>query len=207
MSKRRFLITGALVLTPVIIGLYLWLRPYNVGVPTASMEPTIRRGERLLMNSIVGDIRRGDIVMFRYPSDPAVIYIQRAVAVGGDLVQLRGAEVLVNGEPLRERRAFVVHGEYGEARQEVGREGEGDYTVHYVEATRGGQEPAGGDYGAREPYRVPEGHLFVLGDNRDYSEDSRYWGPVPAGNVIGRPMFVYAREAEGGLSLTYRALR
>jgi signal peptidase I len=204
------LISGALILPLVLAGLYLWLGPYYVQVPTASMEPTIRPGERLCVNSVVGEVGRGDIVMFRYPPDPRVIYVHRAVAVGGDVVQFRGTQVFVNGEPLRERRVFVVHGDYGEVLREVGEEGEGDYSVQYAEATRDGHESAGAEYGAygvREPYRVPEGHLFAVGDNRDYSEDSRYWGPVPAAHVIGKPVFVYATEAEGGLSLTYRALR
>lgn len=207
MSKRSILITTALIFPLMFVGLYLWVGPYYARVPAASMEPTIRRGEVLCANSIVGVVRRGDLVMFRYPPDPSVVYVKRAVAVGGDVVQVRGTQVFVNGEPLRERRTFVALGRDGEVLREVGEEGEGDYTVQYDEATRDGQEPEGAEYGSLEPYRVPDGHLFVLGDNRDYSEDSRYWGPVPVAQVIARPMFVYATEAEGGLSLTYRTLR
>src|SRR5215218_7908593 len=136
MSRRNILILGALIVLLVIAGLYLWIGPYYVGVPTAAMEPTIRRGERLFVNSIVGNIGRGDLVMFRYPSDPSQTYIKRVVAVGGDLVQLRGTQVVVNGEPLREQRIFVVYGAEGEILREVDKEDEGDYSVYYEKESR-----------------------------------------------------------------------
>ena len=204
MSRRNILILGALIVLLVIAGLYLWIGPYYVGVPTAAMEPTIRRGERLFVNSIVGNIGRGDLVMFRYPSDPSQTYIKRVVAVGGDLVQLRGTQVVVNGEPLREQRIFVVYGAEGEILREVDKEDEGEYSVYYEKESHVRPEA---EYASREPYRVPGGHLFTLGDNRDNSMDSRHWGPVPVASVIGRPQFVYARETEGEVSRTYRTLR
>ena len=204
MSERSILILGALIVLLPGAGLYLWIGPYYVRVPTGAMEPTIRRGERLFVNSIVGKIERGDLVMFRYPSDPSQVYIMRVVAVGGDLVQLRGTQVVVNGEPLREQRIFVEYGGDGEILREVDKEGEGDYSVYYEKGRR--VRPAA-EYEDWKPYRVPGGHLFTLGDNRDNSEDSRYWGPVPVANVIGRPQFVYAKETEGEVSRTYRALR
>jgi signal peptidase I len=204
MSRRNILIIGALIALLVVAGLYLWIGPYYVGVPTAAMEPTIRRGERLFVNSIVGNVGRGELVMFRYPSDLSQNYIKRVVAVGGDLVQLRGTQVIVNGEPLREHRILVEYGADGEILREVGREGEGDYSVYYAKDSSVLPEV---EYASREPYRVPAGHLFTLGDNRDNSWDGRHWGPVPVADVIGRPQFVYARETEEGLSLTYRTLR
>jgi signal peptidase I len=204
MSKRSILILGALIVLLIGAGLYLWIGPYYVSVPTGAMEPTIRRGERLFVNSIVGKIERGELVMFRYPADPSETYIKRVVAVGGDLVQFRGTQVMVNGEPLREQRIFVVYDDEGEILREVDKEGEGDYSVYYEKDGRVRPEA---EYANREPYRVPGGHLFTLGDNRDNSMDSRHWGPVPVANVIGRPQFVYARETKGEVSRTYRALR
>lgn len=204
MSKRPLLTLGAFVGLLIVVGLYLWLRLYFVVVPTASMVPTIRPGERIVVDSKVGNVGRGNLIMFRHPPDPSVLYIMRAAAVGGDVVQLRGAQVIVNGEPLREQRIFVEYGNDGEILREVGKEGEGDYSVYYAQDS---QVPHEAEYASREPYRVPAGHLFTLGDNRDYSFDSRFWGPVPVANVMGRPMFVYAVEEEGGLTPTYRALR
>jgi signal peptidase I len=208
MRKRPVLILGALVGLLVIASFYLWLRLYFVGVPSAGMEPTIRRGDRIVVDSRVGDIARGRIIMFRPPLDPPDIYIKRVVGVGGDVVHLRGTRVIVNGEPLRERRIFVVYGDEREVLREVGREGEGEYSVYYAKAESDeGREFAGGEYATREPYRVPEGHLFMLGDNRDDSFDSRYWGPVPVANVMGRPLYVYVTETDGEGSLTHRTLR
>jgi signal peptidase I len=204
MGKRSILILVALISLFMIAGLYRWIGPYYVRVPSAAMEPTIRPGDRLFVNSIVGEVGRGDLVMFRFPTDPREIRISRVVAVGGDSVQLRGTQVVVNGEPLRERRIFVVYGDEGEVLREVGNEGEGDYSVYYEKDSRVRPEA---EYASRGPYRVPAGHLFTLGDNRDNSEDSRYRGSVPVAAVIGRPQFVYATETEGEVSRTYRRLR
>lgn len=204
MSKRPVLILGAAVGLLIAVSLYLWLRLYFVGMTSSSMEPTLRPGEQLVVDSAAGNVGRGDLVMFRYPPEPSVLYIMRVVGVGGDLVQLRGAEVIVNGEPLRERRTFVVYGDEAEVLREVGKEGEGDYSVYYA---KDGEARPEAEYAAREPHRVPAGHVFTLGDNRDNSFDSRFWGPVPAANVVGRPMFVYAVKEDGDLTLTHRALR
>lgn len=205
MGNKRALIFAALISLPMIVGLYLWVGPYYVAATTAAMEPTIRLGDRLLVSSIVGKVGRGDLVMFRYPPDPREIRISRVVAVGGDAVQLRGTQVFVNGEPLREQRIFVVHGEEGEILREAEKEGGGDYSVYY--AKDGRMRAPEAEYAGRGPYRVPKGSLFTLGDNRDNSEDSRFWGPVPVANVIGRPRFVYGKQAEGKVSWTYRRLR
>ena len=205
MGKKRILILAALTSLSAIVGLYLWVGPYYVLAPSGAMEPTIRLGDRLMVNSIVGEVGRGDLIMFRLPRDPREIRISRVVAVGGDAVQLRGTQVLVNGEPLRERRIFVVFGDGGDILREVGQEGEGDYSVYYAKDSRMRAPEA--EYAGREPYRVPAGSLFTLGDNRDNSEDSRYWGPVPVANVIGRPAFVYAAGTGGEVSRTFRRLR
>lgn len=208
MSKRPLLVLGAFFGLLVVVSFYLWLRLYFVGITGADMEPTIRPGERVVVHASVGRVGRGDLVMFRRTGDAGEsFFIKRVVALGGDVVQLRGAQVLVNGEPLRERRIFVAYGHEREAPRQVGGEGEGDYSVYYTEATRDGHGVTGFESMTAEPYRVPEGSLFTLGDNRDNSEDSRYWGPVPVARVMGRPVFVYAAETEGGLSLTYRVLR
>jgi signal peptidase I len=96
----------------------------------------------------------------------SVLYITRAVGVGGDVVQLRGVQVIVNGEPLRKQRIFVEYGNDGEILREGGKEGEGDYSVYYAKDSKVFPEA---EYASREPYRAPAGHLFTLGDNRDNS--------------------------------------
>lgn len=145
-------------------------------VPTGSMEGTILTGDHIFLNKalygpelpLVGwrlprlrAPRRGDIVAFRYPRDPRVTFLKRVVAVGGDTVEIREDALYVNGAPVAE-----------------------PYVVHRLHARTARRE----SYPAQ---RVAAGQLFVLGDNRDDSADSRYWGTVPVQNVVGEPILVY----------------
>lgn len=127
-------------------------------VQGGSMLPSLVDGERLLVDKVTYRLRqphRGEIVVFRYPSDPERKFIKRVIGVSGDEVEVREWTVYLNGKPLHEE---------------------------YI------QGPTYSDYG---PVVVPEGTLFVLGDNRNQSEDSRYAdvGFVPRSNVIGRAIF------------------
>lgn len=144
-------------------------------VPTGSMENTILVGDHLFWDKALygpeipftpwrlpalRHARRGELVAFRFPLDPKQIYLKRVVGVGGDTVALRDGVLLVNGKKVKER-----------------------YAVH-----RGpGRDPRFENMPARA---VPRGELFVMGDNRDNSSDSRDWGFVPEANVIGEPVMV-----------------
>ncbi len=144
-------------------------------VPTASMESTILVGDHLFMNKLFygpeipvvhwrlpmfRKIRRGEIVVFRYPKDPSEMFLKRVTALGGDQVAIRDGVLYVNSQPVSE-----------------------PYAVH-----RG---PIHSAHEAMGPLVVPEDQLFVMGDNRDNSSDSRDWGFVPMKNVVGEPLFVY----------------
>lgn len=145
-------------------------------VPTPSMEGTILVGDHLFWSkALYGPeiplthwrlprlrrIRRGDIVAFRFPRDPEQMFLKRVVALGDDLVEIRAGNLFVNGAPVQE-----------------------NYALHH-----GGQTLA--HPWEQMPVRlVPKGKIFVLGDNRDNSSDSRDWGPVPEENVVGSPLFV-----------------
>jgi signal peptidase I len=167
--------TGRLiVMAAIVFGVRVFVGEASV-VPTASMEKTILVGDHLFMNKLFygpelpfvhwrlpmfKTIRRGEIVVFRYPRDPSETYLKRVAAVGGDLVEIHDGVLYVNHEPVRE-----------------------PYAVH--------RAPWHSSQEEMEPVVVPVGQLFVLGDNRDNSSDSRDWGCVPVPNVIGEPMFVY----------------
>lgn len=155
---------GAIVLAVIII-LFV-ARAFTVDGP--SMQPTLHTGERLLIDKITYRFREpnhGDVIVFRYPSDPNQYYIKRVVGLPGDEVRISGGLLYVNGVSIQE-----------------------DYT----------NGPTHGEFG---PYIVPEHHYFVLGDNRNNSEDSRSRrvGPVPRDLVVGRAVVRYWPLPKTGL--------
>ena len=117
------------------------------------------------------DIRRGDVVVFKYPNVPKRDYVKRCIALGDDEVELRDKLLLVNGEPINES-GYVHHS---------------DTTVYpqslYLPEGYRNRDNLG-------PLSVPSGYAFCLGDNRDESNDSRFWGPVPASYTKGRALLV-----------------
>lgn len=163
-------------------------------VPTGSMNPTILEGDRIVVNKIAYDLRvpftdyvvarwsrpqRGQIITFWSPHDGTRL-VKRVVAMAGDTVEVRGGELLINGRA-------AAHVDYGEAT--IG-------PVHVLSELSDGRrrtiqfnesQPTARNYG---PYTVPKGNVFVMGDNRDLSFDSRFFGPVPVDRVIGRVLAV-----------------
>jgi signal peptidase I len=163
-----------LVLIGVLLGLRIFVAEASV-VPTGSMEGTILVGDHLFLNKLLygpeiplvnwrlpmlKTVRRGDIVVFRYPRDPDEAFLKRVTAVGGDRVEIHDGRVYVNSQALNE-----------------------PYAVHRAPLPALSEE--------MPPQMVPADSLFVMGDNRDNSSDSREWGFVPLRNVIGEPMIVY----------------
>ena len=157
-------------------------------IPSGSMEDTLLVGDFLLANKFIygsrlpipfvdwrlpeiREPRPGDVVIFKYPLDPSVNYIKRCIAVGGQTVEIRDKQVYVDGQfvPLPE------HGKY-----------QTNTDLPFV--------PHRSELGNRDnmpPVRVPAHSLFVMGDNRDRSSDSRFWGFVPRKNVLGQAMIVH----------------
>lgn len=155
-------------------------------IPTGSMEPTLLVGDFLLVNKLVytntGNpvdkvvlprraVRRQDIVVFKFPNELNKDFVKRVIALPGETVEIKAKQVSINGRPLEE--PAKVHND-----SEV--IGENDY-YQYSDSIRD-------NYG---PVTVPEGHLFVMGDNRDNSMDSRYWGFLPLSYLKGRPWIIY----------------
>jgi signal peptidase I len=138
---------------------------------TGSMDPTSSTGDRMIAMR-TGSVHHGDIIVFDYPLKPSVVFAKRVVAVGGDTVEIRSKQLLVNGEAVAE--PYAVHL---------------DPTIFPAIPTL--PEP----YRSRDhfgPYQVPRGTYFVLGDNRDRSSDSRYWGAVPGENLRGRVVLLFS---------------
>jgi len=167
-------------------------------IPSESMERTLLIGDYLLVDKAhyghshfwgwllpYRPVQHGDIVVFRYPVNPQQHFVKRVVGVPGDRIRLINKHVYVNGEPQPDSFAVFNWSQHDKFRDNF---------------------PNGGQFGDRTTPRwsiegrnlvedgqliVPQGYYFVLGDNRDDSYDSRYWGLVPAENIVGRPLIIY----------------
>jgi len=163
-------------------------------IPTGSMETTLLVGDFLLVNKMAyvepvipldkailprKDIQRFDIVVFKYPKELNKDFVKRVIALEGETVEIKDKQVYINGEPIEE--PYKVHND--------SRVFTKDY-YHYDEVIRDNFPPL----------TVPPGHCFVMGDNRDNSMDSRYWGPIPLDDVVARAKVVYfSFDPEGGI--------
>jgi len=203
----------------VALAVALLLRAFVVEafqIPSGSMIPTLEIGDHIFVSKFsygigipftnkklveFGEPKRGDVIVFRYPPDPSTDFIKRVVGLPGDAVELRHNQVFINGQPMeREHVAGACH--YSEGRNpEEARDCDLwlehlDGRVHqtYQDPNQFPQ-----DWG---PQVVPAHSVFVMGDNRDNSRDSRVWGFVPFANIKGRALIVWwSRDpAYGGLS-------
>ena len=160
------IVIGGLVREAATLGLREgWVQAFRI--PSENMLPTLLVGDFLFVDrrASARTPGRGDVVVFRYPELPSRSYIKRVVAVGGDEVEVRDKTLYVNGQPREE--SFIQHI---------------DPAVHPREF-----DPRDNF----DPYTVPKGSYFVMGDNRDNSNDSRFWGPVDDSLMLGRVLGIY----------------
>lgn len=203
-----------------------------VKVPTGSMQNTITIGDHLLVNKFIfapgeslpflpqREIKRGDIIVFKYPGNPynpsrdnradnrpiLTNYVKRVIGLPGDRIRIDGQNVIVNDHIIPEHRIEAL--ERGEKDpltivNSPERKPEELYDVYY----KPGEEMSVGDvFDGKDEITVPPNSYFVMGDNRNNSEDSRYWGFVPRDLVIGRAMFVYWSYDEGAPETGWTAI-
>jgi signal peptidase I len=191
-SLAAVLVTGLFIITFI-------LQAFEI--PSSSMEKTLLIGDHVFVNRIqfaprtgwVGpllpyrQIRRADIVVFFSVSEPGLYIVKRIMGIPGDRIHLRDGVVYRNGEKLDE--PYVVHG---------AREGFNPYRDNFPAVPPSEYNNVTADWQLNLPQHiqggdvvVPPNSYFAMGDNRDVSYDSRYWGFIPQENVIGRPMFIY----------------
>jgi signal peptidase I len=200
LMKRRSKIALALMV-PVVLAataviIYSIFFLHFVSVPTGAMQNTILPGDRVVTTRLVGEIKRGDVIIFKYPLDTSTQYIKRVIGLPGESIELRGSKVYIDGNELPEHRFLVEPPPRlpdGKPLKEISSEGEGPYNVFYTRKdTEGETEPdLSMQYGSGSAYRIPERHYFVMGDNRDNSEDSRYWGTVARDLITGKALAIY----------------
>ena len=182
--------------------IYYWFFTWRARVPTGSMMNAIIPGDHVLIHKSFGHIERGSIVLFRYPTstefaDKSEYYLGRVVGLPGETIQMRGSTIYVNGEPLEELKVMAQEGsEILDPLVEVSTEGNGPYRVYYTEHPKYFDAEVPGDFGTKVPFQIPNDHFFLLGDNRDNSEDSRYRGPVPREMIWGEAAIIYYSKAE-----------
>ncbi len=175
-------------------------------IPTGSMESTILIGDHVFLNKllygpeipytswrlpVLRQIHRGDIVAFHYPVNPSQMFVKRVIAMGGDVIKIVNKQVYVNGERLSEPYAQFDPGanmplivNFPPSLQEIP-------TLPAWEGLDPNWAHVMPKYIKPDGLHVPEGYFFAMGDNRDNSDDSRFWGFVPVQSVVGEPLFVY----------------
>ena len=187
MEKKGRWIAELIVIVIIVLFIRAFVaQAYNI--PSGSMKPTLLVGDFILVNKLVyrfSEPQRGDIVVFKYPIDPNIDFIKRIIALPGEEVEVRNNQVFINGKPLP--LIEVGRGEENGLRkviyEEVLPEGK-KHKVQFYEDFPFSKR----DFG---PVVVPPNHYFVMGDNRDNSEDSRYWGFVPRENIVGKAFVIY----------------
>ncbi|WP_297889224.1 signal peptidase I [Sulfurihydrogenibium sp.] len=209
-DKKSFKhIVETIVFIFVVVSLVRVFLVQAFNIPSGSMKPTLLVGDFILVNKLVygnwdigipftnvtfyhhnnrlAKIDRGDVIVFKYPEDPSIDFIKRVVGLPGDVVEVKNDIVYINGKPLKR----VEDGYYEEENEKVKRYRE--YTVRsdgkeYSYTIMEIEDGIGPDFG---PVKVPPNSYFVMGDNRDNSKDSRFWGFVPDDYVIGQAFVIY----------------
>jgi signal peptidase I len=168
----------------IAVLLALFIRTFVVQafkIPSGSMEPTLLVGDHILVNKFIYGVKipfirktiipvsepqREDVVVFIYPVDKSKDFIKRVIGMPGDTIEMIGSRLYINGKPFQDSHAF-----YAESKERSGQ--------NLASANRIG------------PITVPPDHFFVMGDNRDHSYDSRFWGFVPSVAIKGKAFIIY----------------
>ena len=206
-----------ILLVVLIVRSFLY-EPYNI--PSDSMVPTLKTGDFILVdkndfgvrlpltNTTIWDSGKpesGDVAVFRFPLDPSIYFIKRIIGVPGDTVSYDGKLLTINGTPAPREMADALEqiDDYSEVQIETlpnrshlirtlpGFD-QSDRTADFIASQRGVNTPEGS-----WSITVPEGSYFAMGDNRDESQDSRFWGFVPENNLAGRAVLVWMHKKPG----------
>jgi len=193
--RRSFVAEWTVTIVLLLFGTTTLVQAFVI--PSASMEDTLLIGDHVLVDKLTyspdgrvsehllpyREVRRGEIIVFRYPLNIKEDYVKRAIGLPGDHIRLMDKQLILNGHPVRE--PYVVH-----------KTGYIDsYRDNFPTEPNSPLPPAAMDMLENHVMNgevvVPPGFIFAMGDNRDNSADSRYWGFVPRQNIVGTPLLVY----------------
>jgi len=229
-SRQPWWVEYAISFFPVILIVFV-LRSFLVEpfkIPSGSMIPTLLVGDFILVNKYTYGIRipvlnvkvmdigapqRGDVMVFRYPEDPSVDYIKRVVGLPGDKVEYRNKRLTINGEevPVRQIEDYLSKERMQFSRRYVEKLGSVEHEILLEDDVPPFMPHTSFPFAGNCHYnsegltcKVPPGHYFMMGDNRDSSSDSRVWGFVPDGNIVGKAFFIWLNLNELGRFGTFR---
>lgn len=202
-KKEPLLVEYAHSFFPIFI-IVLLLRSFVIEpfrIPSASMMPTLLIGDFILVNKFSYGIRlpvlhskiielnkpkRGDVAVFRYPKNPSVNYIKRIIGLPGDKIIYYNKKIIINGKPAKQVSLGYYQG-VGQGKNMTGTERISEALPLVKHDILLQNEIAS----MKGVFVVPAGHYFVVGDNRDNSNDSRYWGTVPEENLLGKAVYIW----------------
>jgi signal peptidase I len=185
----------------IAILLALFIRTFVVQafkIPSGSMKPTLLIGDHLLVNKFIYGVKipfldriilpiknpkRGDIIVFKFPKDESKDFIKRVVGVEGDVIEIKNDQLFINNEAITTEHVGEFNDEDFSTAVEELEESLGDVKHHILDRIKG--------YDDFPPTTVPPNSVFVMGDNRDNSEDSRYWGFVKLNKIKGKALIIY----------------
>ncbi|HWQ52678.1 MAG TPA: signal peptidase I [Bryobacteraceae bacterium] len=194
-TQRGFIAEWTVTIILLLFGTTTLVQAFVI--PTGSMEDTLLIGDHLLVDKLAyappgpltrhllpySDIKRGDIIVFRYPVDIRQTFVKRVIGVPGDQIRLMNKQLYLNGRKLEE--PYVYHKtEYIDSYRD---NFPGEPNAHIADSAQEMLEK----HVENGQVVVPPGQYFAMGDNRDSSLDSRYWGFVPRENIVGKPLIIY----------------
>ncbi len=195
-TERNFISEWAVTILLLLFGTTTLVQAFVI--PTGSMESSLMVGDHLLVDKLVfapsgpvtkhllpyRDVQRGDVIVFRYPLDLRQTYVKRAIGVPGDRIRIENKQLILNGQAMNE--PYKQHVSPGIVPYRDTFPADAALLNLRAEATAMLQKNV-----VNGELVVPSGYIFAMGDNRDASDDSRFWGLVPRENIVGTPVLVY----------------